>query len=57
MKIEEFLSIIKKCYAVLVVETENKRIMDTRLEKILIETANVWEKYYVSYMFNVHRNT
>lgn len=36
--IDEWVKAIRRCYDVLVVETENKRIMDGRLEKILNES-------------------
>lgn len=37
--INESLQTLKHCYDVLVMETENKRIMDSRLEKILAESS------------------
>lgn len=37
--INENLEIIKQCFGVLVMETENQRIMDARLEKILGESS------------------
>lgn len=36
--IDECLQIIKNCYDILVMESENKRIMDNRLERILNES-------------------
>lgn len=41
--IDECIKAIRRCYDVLVVETENKRIMDGRLEKILNESF-IWPR-------------